>query len=173
MRRELWGGRSLARRVNRAARDIYGDEFASKKASDFVALIIPARHDDIINVTYQDASPATSVSKSARVDLEAPVVTLVGPVDGFFTSIATVTMSAEVTDTGAGVDQSGIELKTNAGTTGLSRGAAVESPIVDGYRVTAASQGTIAEGKKEWFVGVKDKVGNVPASDIVRLQRQI
>ena len=136
------------------------------KASDFVALIIPARHDDIINVTYQDASPATSVSKSARVDLEAPVVTLVGPVDGFFTSIATVTMSAEVTDTGAGVDQSGIELKISAGTTGLSRGAAVESPIVDGYRVTAASQGTIAEGKKEWFVGVVDKVGNVPASDI-------
>ena len=42
----------------------------------------------------------------------------------------------------------------------------VESPIVDGYRVTAASQGTIAEGKKEWFVGVVDKVGNVPASDI-------
>ena len=148
------GDRSLASRVTAAASDIYGDEFASKKASDFVAMIIPARHDDIISVTYQDASPATSVSKSARVDLEAPVVTLVGPVDGFFTSIATVTMSAEVTDTGAGVDQSGIELKISAGTTGLSRGAAVESPIVDGYRVTAASQGTIAEGKKEWFVGV-------------------
>ena len=43
----------------------------------------------------------------------------------------------------------------------------MESPIEDGYRVTAASQGTIAEGKKEWFVGVgMDKVGNVPASDI-------
>jgi hypothetical protein len=162
------GVRSLARRVNDAATAIYGSDadLATIKASDFVALIIPARHDDIINVTYQDANPATSVSKSARVDLEAPVVTLVGPVDGFFTSIATVTMSAEVTDTGAGVDQSGIELKISAGTTGLSRGAAVESPIVDGYRVTAASQGTIAEGKKEWFVGVVDKVGNVPASDI-------
>ena len=160
------GERSLARRVTDAATAIYGDEFATIKASDFVALIIPARHDDIINVTYQDANPATSVSKSARVDLEAPVVTLVGPENGFFTSIATVTMSAEVTDTGAGVDQSGIELKISAGITGLSRGAAVESPIVDGYRVTAASQGTIAEGKKEWFVGVVDKVGNVPASDI-------
>ena len=160
------GVRSLARRVTDAATAIYGDEFATIKASDFVALIIPARHDDIINVTYQDANPATSVSKSARVDLEAPVVTLVGPVDGFFTSIATVTMSAEVTDTGAGVDQSGIDLNISAGITGLSRGAVVESPIVDGYRVTAASQGTIAEGKKEWFVGVVDKVGNVPASDI-------
>ena len=62
---------------------------------------------------YQDANPATSVSKSARVDLEAPVVTLVSPVDGFFTNIATVTMSAEVTDAGAGVDQANIELKIN------------------------------------------------------------
>ena len=115
--------RSLATRVTAAARAIYGSDALATplKASDFVGLIIPARHDDIINVTYQDASPATSVSKSARVDLEAPVVTLVGPVDGFFTSIATVTMSAEVTDTGAGVDQSGIELKVSAGTTGLSR----------------------------------------------------
>ena len=166
------GERSLATRVTDAATAIYGSDadFATIKASDFVDLIIPARHDDIINVTYQDANPATSVSKSARVDLEAPVVTLVGPVDGFFTSIATVTMSAEVTDTGAGVDQSGIELKISAGTTGLSRGAAVESPIVDGYRVTAASQGTIAEGKKEWFVGVVDKVGNVPASDIAETE---
>ena len=162
------GDRSLAVRVNAAAAAIYGEgaDLTTIEASDFVDLIIPARHDDIINVTYQDASPATSVSKSARVDLEAPVVTLVSPADGFFTSIATVTMSAEVTDTGAGVDQSGIELKISAGTTGLGMGEAVESPIVDGYRVTAASQGTIAEGKKEWFVGVMDKVGNVPASDI-------
>ena len=146
---ETGDNRSLATRVTAAAMAIYGDEFASKKASDFVAMIIPARHDDIINVTYQDANPATSVSKSARVDLEAPVVTLVSPVDGFFTSIATVTMSAEVTDTGAGVDQSGIDLRPSIDTTGLSIGTAVESPIVDGYRVTAASEGTVAEGKKE------------------------
>ena len=82
-----------------------------------------ARHDDIITVTYQDANPAISVSQSARVDLEAPVVTLVSPVDGFFTNIATVTMSAEVTDAGAGVNQNSIDLKINLGTTGLSRGA--------------------------------------------------
>ena len=110
------GDRSLAVRVNAAAAAIYGEEadLTTMEASDFVDLIIPARHDDIINVTYQDASPATSVSKSAMVDLEAPVVTLVSPVDGFFTSIATVTMSAEVTDTGAGVDQSGIDLNISA-----------------------------------------------------------
>ena len=131
-------------------------------AETLLAKIVQARHNDVITVTYQDASPAASVSKSARVDMEAPVVTLVSPVDGFFTNIAAVTMSAEVTDAGAGVDPADIELKINLGTTGLSRGAAVESPIVNGYRVTATSQGTISEGQKKWFVGVMDKVGNMP-----------
>ena len=160
---EAGNNRSLAMRVTRAAEKLFPDKDRSTvKASDFLDLVVTARHGDVINVVYQDASPATSVSDSARVDLEAPVVKLVGPSDNFFTNIATVTMSAEVTDADAGVDPTNIELTINSGTTGLARAAAVESPIENGYRVTAASQGTISEGKKEWFVGVKDKVGNVP-----------
>ncbi len=159
---EAGNNRSLAARVTAAATELFGSSLSTVKASDFLDLVVTARHGDVINVVYQDASPATSVSDSARVDLEAPVVKLVGPSDNFFTNIATVTMSAEVTDADAGVDPTNIELTINSGTTGLARAAAVESPIENGYRVTAASQGTISEGKKEWFVGVKDKVGNVP-----------
>ena len=158
--------RSLAMRVTRAAEKLFPDKDRSTvKASDFLDLVVTARHGDVINVVYQDASPATSVSDSARVDLEAPVVKLVSPTDNFFTNIATVTMSAEVTDADAGVDPIDINLERNSGTTGLARAAAVESPIENGYRVTATSLGTISEGKKEWFVGVKDKVGNVPVMD--------
>ena len=151
-----------------AAEAVGYDTTAQENASaeDLLAKIVQARHDDIITVTYQDANPAGSASQSARVDLEAPVVTLVGPVDGFFTNIATVTMSAEVTDAGAGVNQNSIDLKINIGTTGLSRGAAVVTPIEGGYRVTAASEGSISEGEKKWFVGVVDKVGNVPNRDV-------
>ena len=161
---EAGNNRSLAMRVTRAAEKLFPDseDLSTVKASDFLDLVVTARHGDVINVVYQDASPATSVSDSAMVDLEAPVVKLVSPSDNFFTNIATVTMSAEVTDADAGVDPTNIELTINSGTTGLARAAAVESPIENGYRVTAASQGTISEGKKEWFVGVKDKVGNVP-----------
>ena len=158
------GSRSLMDRVSAAALDLGYDRAAQgiTSAETLLDKIVQARHNDVITVTYQDADPAASVSRSARVDMEAPVVTLVSPVDGFFTNIAAVTMSAEVTDDGAGVDPADIELKINLGTTGLSRGAAVESPIVNGYRVTATSQGTISEGQKKWFVGVMDKVGNIP-----------
>ncbi len=137
------------------------------EAEALLAKAIPARHDDIINVTYRDADPSAAVSKSATVDLEAPVVTLISPSHNFYTNVATVTMSAEVTDTGAGVDPAFIELSIDNRTTGLSRSAAVESPIENGYRVTAAAAGTISEGTKQWFVGVEDKVGNVPPRDIV------
>ena len=151
---EAGNNRSLAARVTAAAEALFPDsDLSTVKASDFLDLVVTARHGDVINVVYQDASPATSVSDSARVDLEAPVVKLVGPSDNFFTNIATVTMSAEVTDADAGVDPTNIELTINSGTTGLARAAAVESPIENGYRVTAASQGTISEGKKEWFCG--------------------
>lgn len=161
------GERTLASRVTAAATALGFIDHANDKAADFLDLIIPARHDDIITVTYRDANPSAAVSESARVDLEAPVVTLISPSNNFFTNVATVTMSAEVTDTGAGVDPAFIELAIDSRTTGLSRSAAVESPIENGYRVTAAAAGTISEGTKQWFVGVQDKVGNVPARDIV------
>ena len=164
------GSRSLYNRVLAAAEALGYDTPTIRGRASAEALldkIVQARHGDVITVTYQDANPASSVSQAARVDLEAPVVTLVSPADGFFTNIASVSMSAEVTDTGAGVDQNSIELKINLGTTGLSRGAAVETPIEGGYRVTAGSEGSISEGEKKWFVGVMDKVGNVPVRDVL------
>ena len=158
--------RSLWARVQAAAAEL--DLPTTGKASDFVAKIIPARDGDVIKVTYSDVNPSTTVSKTATVDLAAPVVTLVSPSNGFFTSTRTVTMSAEVVDGGAGVSETDINLViVDVSTSGINLGSQVKTPIEDGYRVTMVPEGTITEGTKRWFVGVEDKVGNIPAEDIL------
>ena len=158
--------RSLAARVQAAAAEL--DLESTAKASEFLALIIPARDGDVIKVTYSDVNPSTTVSKTATVDLAAPVVTLVSPSDGFFTSTRTVTMSVEVVDDGAGVNETDINLAiVDVSTSGINLGSQVKTPIADGYRVTMVPEGTITEGTKRWFVGVEDKVGNIPAEDIL------
>ena len=135
-------------------------------AEDLLGKIVQSRHDDLITATYQDANPAQSTSDTANVDLEAPVVTLVSPTHESFTNIGSATMSAEVTDADAGVDEASIVLKVNALTSGLAvRSDPPKTPITDGYRITAVSQGAISEGEKKWFVGVVDKVGNIPTLD--------
>ena len=159
---------SIKARLKAAADKVFddGDSATSddgdgKDVKDFLALTIRSRHNNIITVVYRDANPGTSVSKSATVDLQAPVVTLVSPTDGFFTNIASVTMSAEVTDADAGVEPGDITLVIDdPGFLRISIPSdTVKSPIVNGYRVTAASQGTIKEGKKEVVYGCEGQGG--------------
>ena len=94
-------------------------------------------------------------------------MTLVSPSDGFFTNTGTATLSAEVVDAEAGVLETDIRIVIDTESEGvIGLGTVQKSPIVDGYRVTMIPTGTIGEGPKKWFVGVEDKVGNVPAMDI-------
>ena len=162
------GERSLESRVLAAADELGLD--TTDEASDFLALIIPARDGDVIKVTYSDVIPSTTVSKTATVDLAAPVVTLVSPSDGFFTSTRTVSLNAEVVDDGAGVHETDINIViVDVSTSGINLGAQPKQPIEAGYRVSMVPEGTITEGTKRWFVGVMDKVGNIPAEDILDL----
>ena len=55
-------------------------------------------------MTYADANPAANVSKTATIDLEAPVVTLIQPTNKLFTRANVVTLQASVVDDGSGVD---------------------------------------------------------------------
>ena len=106
-------------------------------AMELVEMLIPGADGDVINVVYADLNPATNVSKSATVDMAAPMVSLVSPSDNFYTNTGAVTLSAEVTDSGAGVAESGIDLKIhNRGHTGD-----VKVPITGGYKVTLVPAG--------------------------------
>ena len=139
------------------------------KASDLLKKLIPGRDGDTINVSYADINPATTVTKSAKVDMMAPTVTLVSPANNYYTSDRVVTLSAEVTDSGAGINQGDLSIATSSGgdfdTSGVTLGSSVVSPITGGYRVTNVPSGQITEGGKHWFVRVKDKVGNLPIMD--------
>ena len=138
---------------------------AATDAEDFVGMLIPVTHGDTLSVTYVDENPSNIMIKTAEVDLEAPQVTLVGPADGIYTNESLTTLSAEVVDAGAGVEQGKINI--NSTSSGVSLGAALRVPIVDGYRVTRVPRSAISEGAKEWFVTVVDKVGNEPDVDIL------
>ena len=137
---------------------------AATDAEDFVGMLIPVTHGDTLSVTYVDENPSSIMNKSAEVDLQAPQVTLVGPGDGIYTNESLTTLSAEVVDTGAGVEQGKINI--NSTSSGVSLGDPLRVPIVDGYRVTRVPRSAISEGAKEWFVAVVDKVGNVPDVNI-------
>jgi hypothetical protein len=159
---------SLSTRVGTAAMALGFTAQSTTAAEDFVDRMIWGRDGDIITVTYADANPSTIVAKAAMVDLAAPTVTLVSPSDGFFTNTGTATLSAEVVDAEAGVLETDIRIVIDTESEGvIGLGTVQKSPIVDGYRVTMIPTGTIGEGPKKWFVGVEDKVGNVPAMDIL------
>ena len=164
---DLSNNRSLGARVQVAAGADGLGLATTDPAADFTTKMIQARHGDVINVVYADTNPSIRVSKTAAVDLEAPVVTLIGPADKFFTNTSTVVFSVDVVDTGSGVpdisDGDAPEIKVQAGTSGVSlSGSLIRTPIVDGYRLTVNPEGAISEGKKLWFVAVRDKVGNEP-----------
>ena len=131
----------------------------SNKASDLVDRLLQVAHGDTLTVAYTDASPATSAVKTAEVDLEAPAVTLIGPVDRLYSNSTAHQLNVDVVDDGAGVDSDHIRLFA----TGMSLGGdTAKAPIVNGFRVTNVPS-ILTEGTKEWFVTVRDKVGNTPA----------
>ena len=51
-------------------------------ASKLVDRLLQVAHGDTLTIAYTDASPAGTIVKTAEVDLEAPVVTLIGPWTG-------------------------------------------------------------------------------------------
>ena len=137
---------------------------AETKATELVKLLLPVADKDTLTVVYADESPSATLTKSAEIDLAAPVVTLISPTQKLYTSESLLTLSAEVVDEGSGVKQSNIGLFYMNNTTGLNLNQAntLRSPIRNGYRVSNVPTSAISEGKKEWAIQVVDNVGNKP-----------
>ena len=134
---------------------------ADTPASELVDRLLQVAHGDTLTFAYTDASPAATAVKTATVDLEAPVVTLIGPVDRLFSNSTAHQLNVDVVGTTSGVESDDIMLVAS----GMSLGAdTAKAPIVNGFRVTNVPS-ILTEGEKEWFVTVRDKVGNTPAKN--------
>ena len=122
-------------------------------AKDLVARLIPVSHEDTITVIYADKDvrglSTGNVVKTAEVDMEAPVVTLVRPTDKLYTKESTVTLQAEVVDTGAGVDQGDILLVATAGVNLPGQQDQLKSPVASGFSVTGVPTAGIGEGAQK------------------------
>lgn len=118
-------------------------------------------HGDIVTATYADAS-ASSASDDATMDMVAPVISGIAPVDDAFTDDTTPRLTANVTDADAGinasdiavlVDGSAVPNATHAGT--LQKDDAGLNSF-DVEFTTAA----LSEAAHYWELTVTDKVGN-------------
>ena len=144
-----------------AATDL--DFAVTDKASDLLKQLIPGRDGDTINVTYADVNPQPLPFQVGKGGHGGPGGYPGQPLgQALHNDDRTATLSAEVTDSGAGVNQSEI---TDMASTGIALGSTVAAPIVDGYKVTNIPSGEISEGTKEWGLRVVDKVGNTPRSN--------
>ena len=136
-----------------------------------VARLLPVSHGDTVTVAYADkdvrGNSTGSMVKTAEVDLEAPVVTLVRPSDKLYTKESTVTLQADVVDADAGVNQEDIEIVATSAVNVPPKSEQLKAPITSGFSVTAVPTTGIAEGPQSWAVLVRDKVGNTPVVDVV------
>ena len=101
--------------------------------------------------------------------MTAPTITLVQPTSATSTNNTTPTLEVQVTDTGAGVTSSTIDLAL-----GDVDKNAVASPITNGFRITFVPSSELAEASYEWNVitngqvaqDITDDVGNSPATTV-------
>ena len=131
--------------------------------------ILPVSDGETLTVAYTDADPAATVTATATLDMTAPTITLVQPTSATSTNNTTPTLEVQVTDTGAGVTSSTIDLAL-----GDVDKNAVASPITNGFRITFVPSSELAEASYEWNVikngdataDIADDVGNTPATTI-------
>ena len=155
----LGDNQDLADRIAEAVSEL---DIKTTKATDLVARLLVVAHGDTISVTYRDASGSgggANVVKTAEVDLEAPVVSLLAPANGSFTSERVVTIEAEVVDEGAGIDRDTLRVIASSG---VNIEDSEPRSITDGVRLVRVPTTALAEGKKQWAVIVQDRVGNTP-----------
>ena len=162
------GATTLAARVV-AAGTALGIANADGSAAKILARIVPVADGETLTVAYTDADPAATVSATATLDMTAPTITLVQPTSATSTNNTTPTLEVQVTDTGAGVTSSTIDLAL-----GDVDKNAVASPITNGFRITFVPSSELAEASYEWNVitngqvaqDITDDVGNTPATTV-------
>ena len=120
-------------------------------AEALVDRLLSVSHGDTITVTYPDKNARGdsegNVVKTAEVDMEAPVVTLVRPTDKLFTKEEAITLQADVVDTGAGVERDDIVMIATTGVSLPGSEDQLKSPIVSGFSVTGVPTAGVGEGK--------------------------
>ncbi len=138
------------------------------KADDLLKVILPASHGNQVTVRYNDQG--STISKSAIVDLEGPVVTLVSPTTKYVNQGA-VTLSATMVDVDAGITEAAAKLAipTDSTFNAANRVPELSGLKVVGYTVSqsTASGKDLPEGEHTWYADVTDKVGNPPDSAVL------
>ncbi|MYD50077.1 MAG: hypothetical protein F4W93_01155 [Dehalococcoidia bacterium] len=158
---------------------VFTGSFTTADASDPATNSIAAIAGSLITVTYEDAGGDESRDRVA-VENTAPGVTLIAPDDGYATQIRGVRLSAEVTDTEAGVVEGSITFHVS----GMDVGTGAPEPdvtispesqtnvaISGGFRSEAQLHG-VPSGVTEvtWHVTVEDGAGNMAMSDMSKIR---
>ncbi|MCY4529542.1 MAG: hypothetical protein OXD46_11005 [Chloroflexi bacterium] len=152
---------------------VFEASFTTADASDAAANEISAIAGSLITVTYEDPDGDESRDR-VTVENTAPDVAVIAPDHGYATQIRGVRLSAQVTDTEAGVVEDSITFHVSATDVGTGSPEAVEVDedgqtdiaIDGGFRSEAQLQGVPAGVTEiEWYVTVEDAAGNVGRSD--------
>lgn len=122
-------------------------------------------------IAYKDASPAATISKTAKADLKAPTITLVQPADNSYTNVTAQTFVLTVEDPAssggkaAGLATADVDnLVTQVQGAGAGTVSAALTPLLIGTNKfqTSFSQTIATNGATQWWICTKDKVGNTP-----------
>jgi hypothetical protein len=130
-----------------------------------------------VTVSYADATPATTVTAVGKIDLDAPIVTVSSPSGAYQSGDApkiqfTVEDVAVAGGASSGVLVGDIHMAADGPATAIvNETASIVGPTAldsnnmkwSALRQFASGQ---SEGKWEWWVPVKDQVGNVAASTV-------
>jgi len=161
---------------------VFTGSFMTADASDAATNSIAAIAGSLITVTYEDAGGDESRDR-VTVENTVPDVTLIAPDDGYATQIRGVRLSAQVTDTEAGVKKDSITFHVSATDVGTGSPEDVQ-PDTDGQTDISIDGGFKSEVQLEgvpagvteimWHVTVEDEAGNMATSDMwsIRIDTQ-
>ena len=152
---------------------VFEASFTTADASDPAANEISAIAGSLITVTYEDPDEDESRDR-VTVENTAPGVAIIAPDHEYATQIRGVRLSAQVTDTEAGIVEDTITfhvMATDAGTGSpepveVDEDGQTDIAIDGGFKSEAQLQGVPAGVTEiEWYVTVEDAAGNMGRSD--------
>ena len=152
---------------------VFESDFTTADSSDPATRKIAAIAGSLITVTYEDPDEDESRDR-VTVENTAPNVAIIAPDHNYATQIRGVRLSAQVTDTEAGVVKDTITFHVSATDVGtgspedvtVDEDGQTDISIDGGFRSEVQLQG-VPSGVTEiqWWVTVEDAAGNVGTSD--------
>ena len=121
-----------------------------------IARLLAVSDGDTITASYSDRSPSTTRRGTATVDLSPPTINVIEPANNLRTRDNTPRFHVELTDTGAGIAESGDVSLTIDG----RQETTVPVAIDDGFRIEFIPTRSLPDGDLEWHVSATDAVGN-------------